>query len=211
MRGVIIILVLPVLLVASPAKAQGDADSHWVRRQLLSSCEFWGNCSQYFKHRHWREKYEYTHKRYYQPAPRVYAYERREQTIWDEDRSAERGHCLATSTTVLSDPHKSEDRSRDDAAKRWMAAIQWNAGGAYMNFAMAADKLWRCGPSDPQDTNLGRVSRIGGKIKAGIKQFTSGTQVSDAEAEGYNIRCQLWARPCRAAREADIGSDINPR
>lgn len=114
-------------------------------------------------------------------STRVYAYERRH----DEDRWERRDQCLSVEVDVLSTEHQSEDKAREAARKLWMSKTQWQHGGQYMSLDEAAKVRWRCGPSNAHDTIAGRLSE-------GVAQLTG--------REGQNVRCQLWAHPCRTER-----------
>lgn len=120
--------------------------------------------------------------RYYAPAHRD----------WDEERWRERGGrydlCLSTEVDVLSTEHQTEDNAREAARKLWMAKTQWTHGGQYMDLDEAAHIRWRCGPSNAHDTAAGRISEAAGVLTG---------------KGGQNVRCALWARPCRVERKGD--------
>jgi hypothetical protein len=53
----------------------------------------------------------------------------------------------------------------------------------------SADKVrWRCGPSNAHDTFSSRISEAAGKLVG---------------RDGQNVRCALWATPCRGDREKE--------
>ncbi len=122
---------------------------------------------------------------------RVYSYARRADD-WDENRWRERGGrydlCRPEEVDVLSTEHQSEDNAREAARKLWMAKVQWTIGGQYMDLDEAAHIRWRCGPSNAHDTASGRLAEAAGALTG---------------KGGQNMRCALWARPCRVERKAD--------
>lgn len=101
--------------------------------------------------------------------------------------------CLEKDVTVVSDLHKGEPRSRADAIKKWQAMVQWSGGGGeFMNFANARDPDWRCDIADAHDSYLGKVSQAVGRATAAV---------TGNDDDGQSIRCQVWAKPCRAPRQ----------
>jgi hypothetical protein len=139
------------------------------------------------------------HRHVYKPP--VYSYQQR---IQDEERQQrpDLNLCLPRTVNVMSDQHKGEDRSRNDAIRKWEAKVQWSGGGGeFMNFENAEDKEWRCGPSDPHDSITGRLSQAVGKATATI---------TGNDTEGRNVRCELWAKPCRAPRQRDADGSRRP-
>ena len=96
--------------------------------------------------------------------------------------------CLDTVVSVLSTEHTQEENAREAARKLWMATSQWKYGGQYMAIENARDVLWRCSASNAHDTISGRIAESVGKLTG---------------REGQNVRCALWAVPCKAQRERD--------
>ena len=115
-------------------------------------------------------------------SPRVYGYERRYD---DDDRARRQEQCLDNPVDVLSTEHQSEENARESARKLWMAATQWRFGGQYMNLDEAAHVRWQCGPSNAMDTIAGKISEAAGVLTG---------------RGGQNVRCALWAVPCRTER-----------
>lgn len=116
---------------------------------------------------------------------RVYGYSRRE----DEERPERRDQCWqGGDVDVLSTEHQTEDNAREAARKLWMAKVQWSVGGQYMDLDEAAHIRWRCGPSNAHDTASGRIAEAAGVLTG---------------KGGQNVRCALWARPCKVERKAD--------
>ncbi len=183
----IISAAMAVLAVITAVPAASEDDSRWVRRSVWSSCDFWGaNCVRY-RIRDYEHRRRYVQRVYRRHEPRVMAYVRRDRDDW-ETRRDERAQCIDTVVDVVSTEHQGEDNARESARKLWMARTQWNYGGQYMALDEAADVRWRCGPSNAHDTMSGRLAEAAGKLVG---------------REGQNVRCALWARPCRAQREAD--------
>lgn len=116
----------------------------------------------------------------------VYGYERREDD--DRDRPSRLDQCRSEEVDVLSTEHQTEDNAREAARKLWMAKVQWVLGGQYMDLDEAAHIRWRCGPSNAHDTAAGKLSEAAGVLTG---------------KAGQNVRCALWARPCRVERKAD--------
>ena len=100
----------------------------------------------------------------------------------------DRGLCLSVTVDVLSTEHTQEDNAREAARKLWMAKTQWAHGGQYMALENASDVRWRCSASNAHDTVSGRIAEAAGALTG---------------RGGQNVRCALWARPCKAAREKD--------
>lgn len=119
--------------------------------------------------------------------PRVYGYERRDDDDWRRE-SRRTDQCQESDVDVLSTEHQSEDNAREAARKLWMAKVQWTLGGQYMDLDEAAHIRWRCGPSNAHDTVAGKLSEVAGALTG---------------KGGQNVRCALWARPCRVERKAD--------
>jgi len=151
-----------------------------------------GQCASYgirYVHRDWplhpyRERYC---KRWVGDETRVYGYSRREDDDWRSE-GRRNDQCLQNDVDVLSTEHQTEDNAREAARKLWMAKVQWVLGGQYMDLDEAAHVRWRCGPSNAHDT-------FGGKISEGVGILTG--------KGGQNVRCAVWARPCRVERKGD--------
>lgn len=114
---------------------------------------------------------------------RVYGYSRRDDD--ERERPGRLDQCLSIEVDVLSTEHQTEDNAREAARKLWMAKVQWQLGGQYMSLDEAAHTRWRCGPSNAHDTVAGRLSETVGALTG---------------KGGQNVRCALWARPCRTER-----------
>ncbi len=137
---------------------------------------------------YWRQRYCV---RWVRDEARVYGYERRSDD-WDENRWRERGgrldQCLPNEVDVLSTEHQSEDNAREAARKLWMAKVQWQHGSQWMDLDEASHIRWRCSPSNAHDTASGRLAEAAGALTG---------------KGGQNVRCALWAKPCRVERKAD--------
>lgn len=122
--------------------------------------------------------------------PRYYSAPRRDYD--DDPRWRDRGSrndlCLQKEVDVLSTEHQSEDNAREAARKLWMSKTQWEHGSQWMDLDEAAHIRWRCGPSNAHDTAAGRLSEAAGVLTG---------------KGGQNVRCALWARPCRVERSKD--------
>jgi hypothetical protein len=145
-----------------------------------------------------RDREEYYRR--YDPRPeRVYGYERREA---DSDPS-ERGACKTERITAVSDEHKDVDKARTDAIERWRKMVSWSGGGGeFMDYSLAINREFRCGPSSPGDSWAAKggkaITRLYG---AATGQTGPGGPINP---EGMNQRCQVWATPCRSRREVDV-------
>lgn len=93
--------------------------------------------------------------------------------------------CLDKAIEVVSTEHTSEENAAEAARKLWMAKTQWLKGGQYMNLENANDVFWSCGPSNAHDTASGKLAEAASKLTG---------------KDGQNVRCELWARPCKPAR-----------
>lgn len=148
-------------------------------------------CARYgivYVHREWPEHPYRTRRclQWVREATRVYSYERRDDD--ERERVSRSDQCLATEIDVLSTEHQAEEPAREAARKLWMAKVQWQLGGQYMDLDEAAHVRWRCGPSNAHDTAAGRLSEAAGVLTG---------------KGGQNVRCALWARPCRVERKSD--------
>ncbi len=166
------LLAILALIVATPAEA-GYCAAYGIR----------------LVHRDWpqysyRERYC---KRWASDETRVYGYERRDDDDWRRE-SRRTDQCQEADVDVLSTEHQTEDNAREAARKLWMAKVQWQLGGQYMDLDEAAHIRWRCGPSNAHDTVAGKLSEVAGALTG---------------KGGQNVRCALWARPCRVERKAD--------
>lgn len=177
---------IAALIVATPLCAQ----------TYRTWCEYGGACYRY-RYDRWTHDWYRVHRLYYHPRA-VYRDEERERFSYrdeHDDRDCRRGDVI----DALSDQHKTEHEARRDAIGKWSAKIQWShGGGEYMNFDLAADVSWRCGPSDPGDTWLGGVSKYTAKVTSELPGASR-----DRDPEGRSIRCQVWAVPCKGDRERD--------
>ena len=190
----LLILVAAVwMLPLHAAFAEGGDDTRWVWRtirQQYRSCDTWtGHCYLAWRYVRVRRQNHVYHLPEQHPT-RVHAYERRRD---DDDRRHERGpQCVTTVVDVVSTEHTQEEHARDAARKLWMSKTQWQWGGQYMNLEEASEVRWRCGPSNAHDTFSAKIAENVGKLVG---------------RDGQNVRCQLWALPCRAKREADTSRD----
>ncbi len=199
MRRIMFAILALLCLPYAAAKAEGDG-AQWVRPSLWSSCEWWGNCARY-RYRGWEEKWVRVRKvyrpNYYDREPRRYhtaTRDYREATLHHyrhpadkyEDRDDRGPRCLSKIHEVLSTEHQSEDNAKESAKKLMMAKIQWELAGKYMGLNFAADTRWRCSASNAHDTMSGRLAETAAKLTG---------------RDGQNVRCTLWARPCKAPRE----------
>lgn len=174
----ILLILVAMAAMALPAEAQPEPTISWHSiRARKWVCREWGGCDWEYRWRRVRVE------------PRYYAAPRRD---WDEDRWRERGGrydlCLPGEVDVLSTEHQTEDNAREAARKLWMAKTQWTHGGQYMDLDEAAHIRWRCGPSNAHDTAAGKLSEAAGVLTG---------------KGGQNVRCALWARPCRVERKGD--------
>jgi hypothetical protein len=181
----IVMLVVFLLVAVNEGRSQ-DQDSRWVYRTIKQ---------RYVAYDHWTGQYVYRWRyvqvrnhTYHLPEVRVYGYTRR----GDDDRKdrVDESQCRSERVDVLSTEHQSEDAAREAARKLWMAKVQWTAGGQFMNLDEASEVRWRCGPSNAHDTVSGRLAEAAGTLTG---------------KGGQNVRCALWARPCKGPRESDRG------
>jgi hypothetical protein len=189
-----------VLSWLPPREARAQDQSGWISNTLRQQC-IAERCWRY-KHwqpkpyREWRRVHRY---RVVAPPP---VYRRPHRDYYDDDNydGGRRGHvfrddkpshkCVSEIEEVVSTEHQSEDNAREAARKLWMARVQWRHGGQYMNLEEADEVRWQCGPSNAHDTFSSRLAEGTAKLIG---------------REGQNVRCELWARPCRAGRERGRG------
>ena len=164
------------LAIVATAKAD-DCAERGMRMQAYRYCDVFGYCS-----------LRYRCLRYRRAESRVYSYERREETDQWRERGSRADQCLPQDVDVLSTEHQTEDNAREAARKLWMAKTQWSHGGQYMDLDEAAHIRWRCGPSNAHDTASGKLAEAAGVLTG---------------KGGQNVRCALWARPCRVERKGD--------
>lgn len=190
----VILFLAALLLLPGAALAEGSDSRAYVRKALWSSCEFWGTCYRYRYH-NYDDRWERV-RVVYRRAPTHHHHERpyREANLHyrtpdrDDRHDDPRGQCLGTTLDVLSTEHQSEENARESARKLIMAKIQWLHGSQFMDLGNAADMRWRCSASNAHDTVSGRLSEATAKLTG---------------REGQNVRCALWVRPCKAAREKE--------
>lgn len=177
-----IALTLVLTIMGSLVVCAQPDDVGWVRYSLRQRCyrhvDMWGAVT-YPCYRHYARV-----GRYYRSS-----YNHRRDYDRDDDRERDRGHrddlCWFDNIDVLSTEHQNEDNAREAARKLWMAKTQWMIGGQYMSLEEAAHIVWRCGPSNAHDTVSGSISQAAGVLTG---------------QSGQNVRCALWARPCRVER-----------
>ena len=155
-------------LAATSAKAEGY-ESHYVTRRVAHrSCDWVGNCEVY---------YTYVRRRRPTYEPRVYAYERREPSDREYDRSG--GGCRDM-RRVVGDQHLTLDGAKKAANDSWAGAIRFHLGEKFMDLSNAREIEYVCSRSS---------------IKEG------GTSITTL---GQSLtRCEIKATPCAPAREKD--------
>lgn len=184
-------------LPAREARAQDQ--SGWISNTLRQQCI----AERCWRYKHWQPRAYRTVRRVrrvYSPPPVVYRGPRHDRYDDDYDRRDDHRHgfrtdkpshkCVREVEEVVSTEHQTEVNAREAARKLWMARVQWRHGGQYMNLEEAEDVRWQCGPSSAMDTISGRLAEGTAKLLG---------------REGQNMRCELWARPCRAGREHGRG------
>lgn len=186
-------------LPAREARAQDH--SGWISNTLRQQCI----AERCWRYKHWQPRaYRSVRRvhRVYGPPQVVYRGPRHDH--YDDDRDGRRGHgwrdrdrddkparkCVGEIEEVVSTEHQTDVNAREAARKLWMARVQWRHGSQYMNLEEAEDVRWQCGPSSAMDTISGRLAEGTAKLLG---------------REGQNMRCELWARPCRAGREHGRG------
>lgn len=212
----IILAALFILLTTGTCCAEDDRAE--IRRQLISSCKFWGTCGQYFhtrtyapRHyelhqlREWRDRddegREWRDDRWrwtYDPRYERYPVERA-QRDWDRRTSNDPSYkryrqCHDRIIEALSGQHKSEERAMADAWTMWVANVQFERGNIYQEPNNSIQRWSLCAPTDINDTVTGVVSRFGGKVYGAVRRATTGKE--DVRDDGRNMRCRVFARAC---------------
>lgn len=176
--------------LALTVTAHQEQDSTWVQQTIAQQyrvCDNWdGSCRI-------ETRYRQIYKRVYRPTVRHYAqprltYDRDDRRDERRYSQEDRAQCLNATVDVLSTEHTSQDNAENAAEKLWMAKTQWDWGSKYMDLQNAADVRWRCSASNAHDT-------VAGKLSEGISKLQG--------KDGQNVRCSLFARPCRAVIERD--------
>lgn len=182
-----------ILVAATVPPLSCEAQEEWVRpalrEQARFNCEWFGNCERWYRYVHWRERQAQlrAYRRAEVYGPQVRGYIQRDDD--DRYRERDRAQCIPGAVIdVLSTEHTTEDNAREAAKKLWMAKVQWVHGGQFMDLDQAAEVRWMCGPSNAHDTFSGRIAEAAGTITG---------------RGGQNVRCSLFARPCRAPRERE--------
>lgn len=191
------------MVIATPACAEDMSTQ--IRDQLISSCKFWGNCSQYFRKRHYRRHRELRVWR--EPEHRSdwrkwreddwEKFERRNITRSERERDGYK--CVGVDVEVLSAQHTTKEQALVGAGQLWAAKVQWVHGGQWMEMGEAARFRTRCGITQPGDGAAAGWADLGNNIAKripGTPQFSA----NQGNQEVGAFRCEIVAMPCRDAR-----------
>jgi hypothetical protein len=168
-------------LFAWDAGAQ-DIDSRWTLRPLAQQCLDDPYCRSSLRRprRHPQPYYRYVapsrNHTYHLPeqAPRVYSYERRDHR--GEPRRNEL-RCERTMEARGAEANTSEGALRL-ANRAWQAGVRAELGERFMELKHAGDYKWSCFRSSTNESVAGRAL--------------------EWAAGAVRVRCQVWAKPCRA-------------
>lgn len=176
----IIALIVIIWMATSPSPAHAGSRDHYALD--------WGWEEPRARPRRARapRKYRHTRQRDYD-EPRSYRAPpwREIEIVGDGIR---RPICVPEIVEAIGSEHTTEETSMGAARKQWEWTTQWKWGSDYMALELAEDFRHRCGKSAAMDTFTGKlneaVSTVVGK-------------------EGFNQRCIIRARPCRALLEGE--------
>lgn len=139
-------LALGFLLLTSCAYAQPETDRRELRRQLRSSCDFWGNCTKYWE-------YYRPARRYREPAERVYAFRRSEPS---------HPRCLDRISAV-GEERQGTERAQEEAVRKWSNAVRFDIGVRYMDLQNADDITYECVQSSTGERTSEKLSAAIGR------------------------------------------------
>jgi hypothetical protein len=126
-------LALLLLLVAWPAQA--DTTREEIRRQLISSCKFWGTCGQYF-----RPKHRAPYRHYELRAERVYGYRR----DGDDERHRVPSYCPDRYVSKAGEERYGRDRAKQAAAQAWAEEVRNQCGVLWMDVRNVREGTYEC-------------------------------------------------------------------
>ena len=113
--------------------------------------------------------------------------------VWEiefDDDGVKRPQCVPEVIEAIGSEHTTADTSMEAARKQWEWTTQFKWGSDYMTLEIARDFRAKCTKSDAMETFTGKLNE----------------QLSSAVGkEGYNQRCIIRARPCRAFLERAEG------
>ena len=175
-----------VPFIATSCSAQED-QRDWVRPTVREaarqSCEWWGNCYQWYKYKAWRERQAQV-RSWHQ------SYHDRDWRPTQSETRFDREHCHSRAIEVLSGPHKSEDTAIKDAWKRWMEQVAFERGNVYQEPNNSKQRRILCAPVDASTSWMASVSRGAGRLYQGAIK-------GNLDSDGRNMACMLSALPCR--------------
>ena len=167
-------LIILLMLITVPAKAQDSLSRSEIRQQLVSSCKFWENCGQYFKQRSYTPRHYELHR--FRP-PEV-TYERN----WRDDRYREERYSQECRdfVTAVGEERYGRDRAKEAAEQTWMESVRSRYGVKWIDLRNARHGTWECGRSSTGNRASEKAQEVVGK---------------------FLEQCELKARPCRAELE----------
>lgn len=167
-------LIILLMLITVPAKAQDSLSRAEIRQQLVSSCKFWENCGQYFRQRTYTPRHYELH-RFRPPEVR---YDRRDgPPIYHDERFAP--ECRELVITVGEERY-GRDRAKEAAEQAWMEETRSRFGARYMDLRNSHGGTWECGRSSTGNRASEKAQDLVGK---------------------FLEQCTLRAKPCRAELE----------
>lgn len=110
----------------------------------------------------------------------------REYEITFEDDGNKRPVCVPEIIEAIGSEHTTADNSMEAARKQWEWTVEWKWGSQYMTLELAREFRSHCGKSDAMET-------VTGRINAAVNEAIG--------KDGFNQRCVIRARPCRASME----------
>jgi len=143
-------LIILLMLITVPAKAQDSLSRAEIRNQLIASCRFWETCGQYDRH---RPSYRHYELRQRMPEVRVYGYR-------DERYDPQ---CRDFVTTVGEERY-GRDRAKEAAEQQWMELVRARFGTKWMDLRNSRGGTWECGRSSTGNRASEKAQEVIGKF-----------------------------------------------
>lgn len=131
-------LAILLLLVAWPAQAQ-DPERAEIRRQLISSCQWWGTCGQYFRRPASRP---YRHYELRQRLPEVGVYGSHRDR--DDERHRVPSYCPDRYVSKAGEERYGHERAKEAAAQAWAEEVRNQCGVLWMDIRNVRDGTYEC-------------------------------------------------------------------
>lgn len=124
-------------LMASPVQSQhwDDDERYRVRKQVYSSCDWWGNCRRYYR-------------------PRVQGWYSTGNHHHLDSRNLER---CKPSIRVWGDQAQTIENAKARAITSFTGATRFQFGEVYLDFSLAEDVKILCSPSSVSDTITSKI------------------------------------------------------